>query len=41
MTTTAEWQLDLMANLVAVNHDDYMSRYRMTNIGREEVLQRL
>jgi Taurine catabolism dioxygenase TauD, TfdA family. len=41
MLATAEWQLDSMANLVTVNYDDYMSRYRMTNIGREGVLQRL
>lgn len=41
MLATAELQLDLMANLVTVNYDDYMSRFRMTNIGREEVLRRL
>lgn len=26
------------ADVALVNHDDFMSRYRMTNIGREEVL---
>ena len=29
------------AEIFLVNHDDFMSRYRMTNFSREEVLRKL
>lgn len=32
---------ELLLTVFVVNHDDFMSRHRMTNLGRAEVLRNL